>query len=626
MWSRRTTDTYLQWAVLAIVLLLVTVAAVAFGGQTAREFGVVVGLGVLAAVVWVMRLWTADRPKLFLHPALAVLFGFVAYAAWRSTHVVVPYLARGELLQLGLYALVFVVVLHALGGREEGSWLAHGLVTLGAGLSVYALIQYLNHSDVILGWKQPALYNGRAGATFVNPNHFAAFLVPLVPLALAQAVISRQEAWLRVSHGLAAVLLYVGVGVTMSRGGWFSVTLVTVLFLVWMMARRPQLRRVAIGALALFVVAAATFVSTNAKARARIEGVNTEGNIESGLRTYVWRPAWREFLAHRVWGVGPAQFRVHFPQFRTPLMQADPGWCHNEYLNLLCDYGLVGAGILLVGGVVFGVNLYWVRRYVDRAGSELGSKGSDRTALFVGVNLGLLGLAVHSFGDFILHTPAVALVATLYLALSAGSLRHASERFRVRVPAWSPFVLLLLVLGAGFWLVPQAYRRAREGALLSRAESATAVTPELLHLLGTAAQLEPDNPRTAYELGENHRRLSLSGEPGWRREGELAVQWLERASVLNPLDPFPHLKLGLAWRWLGDTAKFQRGIERAVDLGPNQVEIANHYAWSLLLQGRPRKARVILNESLTWNWWDNWMARKYLWEIDNGKWPDKEPR
>jgi len=86
------------------------------------------------------------------------------------------------------------------------------------------------------------------------------------------------------------------------------------------------------------------------------------------------------------------------------------------------------------------------------------------------------------------------------------------------------------------------------------------------------------------------------------------------------------LKLGLTWHWLGDAAKSKRSIERAVDLGPNQVEIANHYAWSLLRQGRPRKARVVLNDSLTWNWWDNWLARKYLWEIDNGKWPDKEPK
>ncbi len=626
MWSRKATDTFLQRAGLALVLLSIIVAAVFFGGQSPREFTGVIGLVLLSGLAWVLRLWAADRPRLFLHPLLPVIAMFLGYAAWRTPQSAVPYLALGELMQLTLYALVFVVALHLMSGREEGSWVVHVLVGLGAILSVYALIQCLNQSDSILWMKQPPGYFKRAGATFVNPNHFAGFLVPLIPLALAQAFVSRQEAWLRVSHGLAAGLLFVGVGVSMSRGGWAVTAVVTVMFLVWLMARRPHLRLPAIGALGLFVIAAAVFISANSKARARLDGVNLEGNIESGLRQYIWQPAWHEFLAHRVWGVGPAQFRVYFPQYRTPVMQHNPGWCHNEYLNLLCDYGLVGAGMAVLGLSVLVVNFIWVRKYAERGGSPLGTKGSDRTALFVGVHLGLFGVALHSFGDFILHTPAVALLTTVLLALSAAGLRHATERFRVSVPPGIPFALLLALGVVGAWLVPKSWNRAREAALLQRAESTPRITPALFANLITAANLEPGNPRTAYEIGENYRRLSFTGGDEWRQQGTNAVLWLERACQLDAHDPFARLKLGLMWRWLGNPEKFQRNVEKAVDLGPNQVEIANHYAWSLLLQGRPRKARVILNDSLSWNMWDNWLARKYLAEIDGDKWPDKEPK
>lgn len=626
MLSRKATDAFLHRALISLVVLVLVGAAVFFGGQTPREFFWIVVMGILSGAVWIMRLWTADRPRFLLHPVLAVVLAFLGYAFWRANHAAVAYLAVGELIQLVLYAVVFVVVLNALGGREESTYVAHALVAIGAVLSVYALVQSLNQSDSILWLRQPPGYFKRAGATFVNPNHFAGFLVPIIPLALAQALVSRQAEWIRVSHGLAALLLYVGVGVSMSRGGWLATALVTLILLVWLMARRPHLRLVALGALGAFVVAVGVFVSVNAKARARIEGVNTAGNIESGLRHYIWEPAWREFLAHRIWGTGPAQFRVHFPQFRTSLMQYDPGWCHNEYLNLLCDYGLVGGAIVAVGVVLLLVNLVWVRKYVERGGSELGSRGSDRTAMFVGVNLGLLGIAVHAFGDFILHTPAVALETTVLLALSAGGLRHATERFRFSVPFWAPFPLAIVLAGAGAWILPKTWNRAREAHFLERAEMATNITAELMGNLTQAARIEPGNPRTAYELGENHRRLSFAGGSDWRTEAERAVKWLEHASRLNPQDPFPHLKLGLTWHWLGEREKSKRSIERAVDLGPNQVEIANHYAWNLLLQGRPRKARVVLNDSIGWNWWDNWMARKYLWEIDNGKWPDKEPR
>ena len=162
MWSRRATDTFLQRTGLALVLLSIIVAAVFFGGQTPREFTVVIGLVLLSGLAWVLRLWTADRPRLFLHPLLPIIAGFVGYAAWRASQAAVPYLAMGELMQLTLYALVFVFALHLMSGREEGSWVVHVLVSLGAILSVYALIQCLNQSDSILWMKQPSSYFKRA--------------------------------------------------------------------------------------------------------------------------------------------------------------------------------------------------------------------------------------------------------------------------------------------------------------------------------------------------------------------------------------------------------------------------------------------------------------------------------
>ena len=626
MLSRNATDEFLQRAILGLVLLLLAWTAIFFGGQTPPEFFGSYCLGIGAALAWVARLWTAERPRLFLHPVLVPIGLFVAYAAWRAQSVAVPYFATAEVMQLALYALVFLVVLHTLGGREESAWLVHGLVALGVGLSVYALIQSLNQSDSILWLRQPPHYFKRAGATFVNPNHLAGFLVPLVPLSLAQALISRQPAWLRVTHGLAVLLLYTGIGVSMSRGGWLAAAVVTLGFLVWLMARRPPMRLAAVAMLGALVIAAAVFITNNAKARARIEGVNVAGNVESGLRNYIWEPAWREFLAHRTWGVGPAQFNVHFPQFRSPVMQFEPGWCHNEYLNLLCDYGTVGATLVGLAGLIMLGNIYWVRKYAERGVSQLGSRGSDRTALFLGTNLGLLGLGIHSFGEFLLHTPAVALLAALLLALSAGSIRHATERFRVPAPAWARFVLTLACGALACWLLPKAYSRAREGVHLRRAETYTQITPGLIRELIAAGRLEPGNPLTAYQLGENYRRLSFVGDPTWQTEAEQALKWLELAAKLNPHNPITHLRIGLTWYWLKDLGKFHRSIERAVDLGPNLVEVANHYAWSLLVQGRPRKARIILHDSLTWDPWGNWKAKQYDAEITAGKWPDREPK
>jgi hypothetical protein len=62
-----------------------------------------------------------------------------------------------------------------------------------------------------------------------------------------------------------------------------------------------------------------------------------------------------------------------------------------------------------------------------------------------------------------------------------------------------------------------------------------------------------------------------------------------------------------------------------MDVGPNNVAVANHYAWNLLLQGRVQAARSIFDQSLMWNSWNNWFAQRYVEDIDRGRWKEASP-
>jgi O-antigen ligase len=573
--------------------------------------------------LWLARFWLDKSQRLLLHPVIWPVLGFLGYAAWRAAHVDVAYPARMELFQLGVAALVFVLALQNLHRQELIRWAVNCFAALGCVLAAYAVVQLLSQSDHVLWLRQPPGYLKRAGGTFINPNHLAAFLVAIFPLSVAQVFIGRDKPLAKILHGYAALMMLAGIAVTMSRGGWAAAVLALLLLLGWMLWRRRELRIPLLVFLALLLAAGAFFLRNVEKAQARLENVSATDNIDAGSsRLWIWRPAWRMWLDQPWLGVGPAQFDPRFPAYRPPQVQTNPGWVHNEYLNLLVDYGLAGA---LLAAAVAGIYLWGLvktSKYVER-GSDLGWKASNRTAFFTGGTIGLAALACHCFVDFNLHIPAIALVAGLLAGLLASNIRFATERFWLGGRWWNRS----LVTGAGlavlFWLVPTTARAAREAIHLQRAANAAAITPQLLADLGRAAEAAPDNARTAFEIGENMRRLSFDGGSGWREQGEAALPWLERSTRLNPHDARARLALARTRYWIGDTNRAAADFEAALKLGPNDVNLANYVAWNLLTRGRTNEASALIDQSLTWDPWGNWMAKHYRAQLDEALKPKK---
>jgi len=318
-----------------------------------------------------------------------------------------------------------------------------------------------------------------------------------------------------------------------------------------------------------------------------------------------------------VWmGVGPGQFDVRFPQYRGPRNQTFPGWVHNDYLNLLVDYGVVGAGLAAATLLAFGWGVVRSLKYVERGSGDLGTRSSNRTAFYLGSTVGLGSLAVHVVVDFDLHIPAIAVAASLVAALLASHLRHATERFWFGA---GPFSRVLLAVATGavvYWLAGEVWTFGREGLALNRAAVQKEVTDTLIADLKAAAAARPDNPRTAYELGENLRRASFEGEVTWRELATEAVQWLERAAVLDPYSARTQLALGQTHRWLRDPEKGAIALQKAEQLGPNDILIASNLAWYALQDGRLEEARRLAKRSLEWQWWSNDMARAVLEDIE----------
>ncbi len=110
--------------------------------------------------------------------------------------------------------------------------------------------------------------------------------------------------------------------------------------------------------LVLLVAAGAYYLPKSFPVQARLKPILAgEGRIEEDCRVLLWQAAIRIWQQNPWWGVGPAHYDYRFRQFRPAQEQLRPGWAHNDYLNALAEWGVVGTGLVASAWVLLGLGV-----------------------------------------------------------------------------------------------------------------------------------------------------------------------------------------------------------------------------------------------------------------------------
>lgn len=586
-------------------------APLALGGVRPQEFAVLQGLLALGLVLWGMRLWVARSFHLQWTPMSWWVLAFLLYALIRYTQAEVEYVARLEVIRVLVYGWFFFLVLNNLHRQESLQFLLAVTLTVATALALYALYQFISGDNRVFAYDRPAAFKGRGSGTFICPNHLAGHLEMLLPTALAIVVLSRRRALGRIFSAYAAVMMLVGLCVTVSRGGYLSAGL-ALLFMVGGLMRYRAYRKWVLAGLVMLAVVGGVFAYKVEDIQKRFRRALEPGHLHSVWgRPDLWGAALRMWREAPWLGVGPAHFDLHFPKYRPETIQTRPLWVHNDYLNVLADWGLVGFGLLAGTVAALGWGGWRTWRYVRREGDGLVAKPSDRAALVLGSGTGLAALAVHSVVDFNLQIPANALLATFLAATLNGHLRYTTNRYWLNPGLAGRVVLSALFLATVIWFGQQGVQRWREARWLARAEQAETLA-ELVAALETAARIEPRNAETPARLGETWRRVSWEGGPDWQATAETALRWFEQALRLNPYDTFAALRAAMTLDWLGRHDDAGRLFERVGNLDPNNHYVALMRGWHEIQIGRWAEAKRWLERSLAIQWYSNWLAHNYL--------------
>jgi O-antigen ligase len=616
VFTRRNLDWWCERGILFLILGMLMFAPLAFGAADSWAFLVVQGAAVVTFLLWATRLWlkAKDRPRLLWPPVAWAVLAFTLYALVRWLTADIEYIARREVIQVLVFAGLFFVVLNNLRGQEETEAVAWTLIATGAVVSMFACGQFLTHSDRV--WNVFSDNPSRASGTYISPNHYAGFLELVIPLALAFLLAGKIKIVPRILIGYALVVMLAGLTATFSRGGWVAnLTGILVVLGIFLAHKNHRLRAaillaVLLGGGTLFVTQYLAKTHSYAQ-RVKAQDDSAGGRIDWSARVNMWRAATAMWQDHPWFGVGPAHYDYRFREYRPEMIQARPDRCHNDWLNLLTDWGVAGAAIVLAGMGIFIAGLLKTWPHARREENDFGSGQSNRFAFFVGAVGSLSALAVHSFMDFNLHIPANALIAVTLFALLASNIRFATEGHWVRIFQRERLLIMGTFIVIAAALVFAGWRGARETFWLARSDRAENFSEEQTTRLEKAFAAEPKNFMTAYEIGECYRTRGLEGGKDYRQITERAIGWYERAEALNPHHAYSLLRHGMCLDWLGDHTKAEKLLSDAELLDPNGYYLVAALGWHHVQTGDYAAARACYLRSLRL-YGDNPTAQNYM--------------
>ncbi|MEZ5387053.1 MAG: O-antigen ligase family protein [Prosthecobacter sp.] len=614
----------MQKLVLTLFLLGLFVTGL-FGTETRLLFFwpgcAMIGLaGCLAVLRWKLRV--VFQPSDWCLLTVLMLAGYVGWRAWVSP---VEVFARED---AALLLACFVAYLMTVTAASHPKWrlgIVCVLLVLVAGNLTAGWLNFKGRWDfhLVPGFSRsfPA---GRIGGFFNNPNHLAAFLSFAVFLSSGVMLFARIHIASRLLLGFGILAMLAGVALTASRAAMLGIGVGSVLFVlltlkvVWQ-TRRPLFKWLLAALLLVCGTLGGALYKTSEESLVKRELASPLGE---DVRTHIWKAALAQHAESPWIGAGSRMFyeegiRLRDPE--SPLLLGDSLFAHNEYLQLMADYGWAGlalAGLMLLAHLMNG--LRFLRWFAAEKFLATGKLASNSLALVLGGLAALTASLVHAIFEFHGHVPMIAVLGAVVLGLLANP-GVESEVFKNRRIWGLRFLMKVVMLaasaamifGAVVFGVPDAHA-AMAQVHLKNGETALA-----LRDLDRATEADPRNAALAYQHG---LALLDSIQPEMQKEAYLrtldrAVIELKRAVALNPYGYLGHLALADALDASGRHDPALEAIQKALTLAPLYEEprlaLGMHYhrlgkfeeAESAYLWARD--AKVMNRPGLT-NWQDNY--------------------
>ena len=318
-------------------------------------------MGILAVFLWQLR---SSRDSLYLwHRVLWLPLGLVGYALC-STVWSHAYLGAVEAIRWWVFAVILWLGMNAVADDHEDLilWGVHWGVTIA---SIWTAWQFWGNLSFFAQGPNPS-------STFVNRNFFAEYAVCALPYSVYLALKVRDyretlSVSVCVAFNICALMM------TGTRSALLALALLCCLapFVVrgfwahWAVAQWGRTKNVFVLLCAMLtLITLGSLPTTNSallaefgpvtalqRAYGRMTSIGTSAEYTSGsfsIRSGMWVATARMINAHPLMGVGAGAWEIEIPKYQDPRSPNETDYyAHNEFLQLVSEYGLAGATFLL---------------------------------------------------------------------------------------------------------------------------------------------------------------------------------------------------------------------------------------------------------------------------------------
>ena len=588
----------------------------------------VVCLGVAALLSAFPLIKTSQRTSI---AALTTSLLFAAYIGARNRFSEIEYIGRLQFFILAGCLLIYLIFTLVLTRPAERKGLFLFLLILALVQLIPGLIQFTQGNQwMLLPWAQRLdAGSWRASGFFICPNHFAGLLEAMALMASSYAIWGRLTMTSRILCGYAALLCMGGVAISGSRGGYLSLTFGIGVLIILTFIARLRLKKdqfllatlIALAVLAMLLAGILFLLFQSPHLAERVAQINDPENC----RLLLWSAAIQQFHLSPIWGTGGFSYLYYGRLFRDAAIQNDPIHVHNDYLQLLADYGLVGLSVFAVFLLThLSAGIIAFRRFSESSSRHSLDLQSDRLALNIGALCVVAAYLVHSIVDFNMQLPLNAFMMAVILAVLAnpgapseaqgGS--HSSDFFRTGVRYTLP-LLGLVALIYGIPMIRGEYLSERARVALRDGHQ-----KEALDWARKGILKDRDNPDLCFYQGEAALELALLGKtksadtPGLSRE---AVDSFASGLRVFPYDSRLAVKSAQALAAAGNYSAAIDAIDFAEKIDPNSAFVPAYRGMVEYAFGYFDQARINFNQAVELGGEGAQIAQKGLKLLDEKK-------